>query len=253
MSLEVGVNLYSAREAMAADADRTLAGLAAAGYENVELAGYNGHSAEHFYDLLRKNGLRAVGAHVPIARFEDELETVIAEGRMLGLHSLVVPWLSEEQRTEDFIRALPAKLNAWGKEVVRAGMRLAYHNHEFEYEIKLDGREMIQFIVADTHPDFVDIQPDLAQIAAAGFDPIAELERLNPRVRIIHAKDRAADGTIVNVGDGAIDWDAVIGIARANQVDYLIVEHNLPSDVIADLGASRQFLIDRMAMAGVNR
>jgi sugar phosphate isomerase/epimerase len=252
MALEIGVQLYSAREAMQEDADSTLSGIAAAGYENVELAGYYGHSPEAFKDLLERNGLRAVAAHVPIARFEDELEAVIAEGKMFGFHSLVVPWLSPEQRTEEFIRTLPAKLNEWGKEVVKAGMRLAYHNHEFEYEIEINDRAMIQFLVADTHPDFVDIEPDLAQIAAAGYDPIVELERLNPRVRIIHAKDRAGDGTIVNVGSGEIDWDAVIAIAQTDRVDYLIVEHNQPRDVMADLGASHRYLIDRLATS-VNR
>jgi sugar phosphate isomerase/epimerase len=249
MALEIGVNLWSARDAMQEDSDRTLSGIAAAGYENVEMAGYYGHSPEKFRDLLEKNGLRAVGAHVPLAR----LEMVIAEGTMFGLHSLVVPWLGPEQRTEEFIRMLPARLNEWGKEVVKAGMRLAYHNHEFEYQIEINGREMIQFIVTDTHPDFVDIEPDLAQIAAAGFDPIVELERLDPRVRIIHAKDRAADGTVVNVGSGEIDWDAVIAFAQANQVDYLIVEHDRQRDLMADLGACHRYLIDRMAAATTNR
>lgn len=242
MSLEIGVNLYSARNAMEIDPDGTLAALAGAGYHNVELAGYYGLDATAFHGLLKKHDLQAVAAHVPLVRFDNDLEAVIAEGKRFGLHSLVVPWLSPEQRQVDFIRELPILLNEWGKAVVQAGMRLAYHNHDFEYQIEVDGKLMMHLLEADTHPDFVDFEPDLYWIAEAGHDPVAELRRLHPRVRLVHAKDRARDGSITNVGSGVIDWQAAIAAARDEMVDYLIVEHDHPTDVVADLGASFAFL-----------
>ena len=176
MTLELGLNLFSAREAMAKDADSTLATLAEIGYRNVELAGYYGHEPAAFHDLLTKHGLRAVAAHIPIDRFENELETVNVEAKMFGMHTLVVPWLSEEQRTPQFVRKLPIKLNAWGEEVVKAGMRLAWHNHEFEYEIRVDERTMMKLLLADTHPDYVDFEPDFNQISARGDPTILKRE-----------------------------------------------------------------------------
>lgn len=242
MTLELGLNLYSAREAMAQDADSTLATLAGVGYRNVELAGYYGHEPSAFHELLKKHGLRAVAAHVPIDRFETELETVIAEAKMFGMHSLVVPWLSEEQRVPEFIRGLPIKLNAWGEEVVKAGMRLAWHNHEFEYEIRVDERTMMNLLLADTHPEYVDFEPDFNQIYRAGVDPLTELREMHPRVRLAHAKDVAADGSTVNVGRGIIDWQAIVATSKENMLDYLIIEHNQPADIEADLGESLRFL-----------
>ena len=242
MTLELGLNLFSAREAMAQDADLTLATLAEIGYRNVELAGYYGHEPSAFHDLVNRHGLRVVAAHVPIGRFENELETVIAEAKMFGMHSLVVPWLSEEQRVPEFVRTLPAKLNAWGKSVVEAGMRLAWHNHEFEYEIMVDERTMMNLLLADTHPEYVDFEPDFNQIYRAGVDPLIELREMHPRVRIAHAKDVAADGSTVNVGRGVIDWEAIVEISKENMLDYLIIEHNQPEDIRADLGESLRFL-----------
>jgi sugar phosphate isomerase/epimerase len=249
MTLELGLNLFSARDSMAEDADSTLATLAEIGYRNVELAGYYGHQPSAFHDLLTKQGLRAVAAHVPIDRFENELETVIAEAKMFGMHSLVVPWLSEEQRRSQFVRKLPIKLNAWGEEVVKAGMRLAWHNHEFEYEIRVDERTMMSLLLADTHPDYVDFEPDFHQIAMAGVDPLTELREMHPRVRLAHAKDVAADGSTVNVGRGIIDWQAIVATSRENMLDYLIIEHNQPDDIRADLGESLAYL-DRWLSAG---
>jgi sugar phosphate isomerase/epimerase len=242
MSLEIGVNLYSARNAMEKDPDGTLAAIAGARYHNVELAGYYGLDATAFHNLLTKHGLQAVSAHVPIVRFDNELETVIAEAKQFGLHSLVVPWLSPEQRQADFLRELPIMLNTWGKAVVQAGMRLAYHNHDFEYQIEVDGKLLMHLLEADAHPDFVDFEPDLYWIAEAGHDPVAELRRLHPRVRLVHAKDRATDGSIANVGGGVIDWPAVINAAKDQMVDYLIVEHDHPTDVVADLETSFTYL-----------
>ncbi|HEX3303587.1 MAG TPA: sugar phosphate isomerase/epimerase [Thermomicrobiales bacterium] len=247
MTPEIAVNLYSAREAMAQDLEGTLAAISRIGYRNVELAGYHGCDPERFKRILDANNLRAVSAHVPIDRFENELEVVIGEARLLGLDALVVPWLSPEQRTVDFIKDLFAKLNAWGEKVVENRMRLAYHNHDFEYSIMLRDRSMMEILLADTHADFVDLEPDLYWIAEAGFDPVHQLLEMHPRVRMIHAKDRAADGSIANVGSGVLDWDGIFRAAERVMANYLIVEHDFPTDLVADLTASYQFLSGRLA------
>jgi sugar phosphate isomerase/epimerase len=246
---KIAVNLYSAREAMGQDLEGTLTGIASIGYRFVEMAGYHGHSPQAFKELLDANRLQAVSAHVPIERFENELDTVIAEGKLFGLDALVVPWLSPEQREFEFVRELPIKLNAWGEEIVKAGMRLAYHNHDFEYGIDIDGRSLMEVLLADAHPDHVDLEPDLFWIADAGLDPIRELKEMHPRVRMLHAKDRSADGTFANVGAGTFDWETIIAVARAAMVEYLIVEHDQPSDLIADLGESYRFLDELLSPA----
>lgn len=247
MTPKIAVNLYSARESMSKDLEGTLAGIAGSGYRFVETAGYHGRSPQAFKALLDANGLQAVSAHVPIDRFQTELEVVIAEGKLFGLDALVVPWLSPAQRKLGFVRELPIKLNAWGEEVTKAGMRLAYHNHDFEYAIDIDGRSLIAMLLADAHPDFVDLEPDLYWIAEAGLDPVREFKEMHPRVRMIHAKDRSADGAIANVGAGTLHWETIIAVARAEMVDYLIVEHDQPTDVIADLTESCRFLTNLLS------
>ncbi len=247
MTPEIAVNLYSAREAMAQDLEGTLAAISAIGYRNVELAGYHECNPEQFKRFLDSHNLRAVSAHVPINRFENELEVVIGEARLLGLDALVVPWLSPEQRTVDFVEDLFAKLNAWGEKVAENRMRLAYHNHDFEYSIMLRDRSMMEILLADTHADFVDLEPDLYWIAEAGRDPVRELLEMHPRVRMIHVKDRAADGSIANVGSGVLDWDRIFRAAEHDMANYLIVEHDFPIDLVADLTASFRFLSGRLA------
>lgn len=248
MTPKIAVNLYSAREAMGNDLEGTLAGIAAIGYRFVEIAGYHGRSPREFKTLLVENALQAISAHVSIDRFDNELDSVIAEGKLLGLDALVVPWLNPDQRERDFVRKLPLKLNDWGEHVTKAGMRLAYHNHDFEYEIDIDGRSLMEVLLADVHPDYVDLEPDLFWIAEAGLDPIRELSEMHPRVRMLHAKDRSADGRFANVGSGTFDWETIIAVAREAMVQYMIVEHDQPSDPIADLGESYRYLSALLAV-----
>ena len=242
MALGIAVNLYSARGAMAEDLEGTLETIARIGYQHVEPAGYHGRSVDEFKGLLETNGLRAISSHVQWQRFETELEVVIGEGKVLGLEALVVPWLSPDQRTESFIRELPIKLNEWGERVVRAGMRLAWHNHDFEYQIEVGERTLMGILLADVHPEYVDLQPDLYWIAAAGLDPLIELREMHPRVRMIHAKDHSPDGGDAIVGQGVIDWPAVVTVAREQFVDWLIVEHDQPPDLESDLRSSYDYL-----------
>lgn len=248
MALGIEVNLYAAREAMADDLERTLDGIARIGYLHVEMAGYHGRTAQKFKAILDASQLTTVSAHVPLHRFDSELEAVIAEGRLFGLEALVVPWLTPEQRDEAFLRELPIKLDTWGEEVVKAGMRLAWHNHEFEYQIGFDQRTFMQILLRDVHLDYVDTEADLYWIAEAGLDPITELWEMQPRVRMLHAKDRSPDGAFANVGQGVFKWAEIVAEARAQYVDWLIVEHDEPIDLMADLSVSYQHLLRLVAV-----
>ena len=214
MTPKVAIDLYSAREAKSKDLEGTLAGIARIGYRQVEMAGFHRRSPEAFKDLLNANGLEAVSAHVPIDRFENDRDAVIAEGKPFGLDALVVPWPSPAQRDLELVHELPIKLNAWSEEVTKAGMRLAYHNHDFEYAIDIDERSLMDVLLAYAHPDFVDLEPDLYWIAKAGRDPVRALKEMHPRVRMVHAKDRSADRKFADLGAGAFDWQTIIPVAR---------------------------------------
>ena len=55
---KVGLQLYSVRQDMEQDMDKTLGAVKAMGYDYVEFAGYFGKSAEEIKALLDKHGLQ---------------------------------------------------------------------------------------------------------------------------------------------------------------------------------------------------
>ena len=95
----IGLQLYTVRTLLTANAPGTLAAVAAAGYTEVETAGYAHLTPEQFAGALQDAGLVAPAAHVPMHSIESEPEDVIEVAHKVGHRYLVAPWLSEVQRT----------------------------------------------------------------------------------------------------------------------------------------------------------
>jgi sugar phosphate isomerase/epimerase len=239
----VGLQLYTVRSLMERDVPRTLQRVADVGYREVEFAGYYDHEPERLRGILDRLGLSAPSAHVSLETMEgDGAASAIRAAQALGHRWLVVPWLPPEQRqTLDDYRRVAASLEEIGARVNDAGLRLAYHNHDFELE-PIDGT-LPYTILADTEPDRVALQLDLYWVRAAGSDALTWFRRHPGRFPSVHVKDMATDGEMVDVGSGVIDWADVLGKARAAGVEHLFVEHDQPGDdPIASVRNSFQYL-----------
>lgn len=80
-------------------------------------------------------------------------------------------------------------------------------------------------------------------------DPVAALRALGPRVTQVHVKDalpaREAGswGTEVPVGEGAVDWAALLSALRGcPQLSALVIERESGPDRLADISRARRFL-----------
>jgi sugar phosphate isomerase/epimerase len=232
--IDVALQLYTVRDRTASDMAGAIAALAGIGYRYVEPAGYGNLTASEFADALDANGIQAISAHVGIDRLIDERPVVIEEMQRLGCKHIIIPWLTPERRTSEFTGQLITYMNAWGPEFRDHGIRLGYHNHEFEFEPQ-NGTTMFERIRNETDSELVSLQIDLGWAAFAGADPV-QLIRENPgRVPLLHAKDLSADGGSATSGEGVLPWSDIIAAAREAGTDYLIVENDKPEDSLADV------------------
>ena len=218
--MRLAVQLYTLREKLSEDLEGALGALAATGVEEVELAGLYERGSAGMLAALDAAGLDAVSAHVPLERFETELERVLEEARVLTVETLVVPSVPEpsDAATAD---ALVARLVEAAGHVLDAGFGFAYHNHAFEF-----GGEhgLWERIVASG----VDLEPDVGWLHVAGRDPATELAALHGRCPLVHAKD-VRDGRDVVIGDGELDWPAIVEAARDAGAARLVIELDNPS------------------------
>ena len=88
---------------------------------------------------------------------------------------MVVPWLSEAQRGTGIApyQALADKLNS-GEACKKEGITLAYHNRDFEFEVR-DGKTPLDVLITQTDLIFVAMELDLYWTVKAGKTPLITL------------------------------------------------------------------------------
>ena len=176
--------------------------------------------------------------------FGAGLEQTLEAAAVLGHRWLVLPWIPAGQRTPDGYRAVAERLNVAGATARTAGMRVAYHNHAFEFEtLEAPGRPTGYALLLD-HLDsaVVDMEIDFHWTAAGGADPAALFAAHPGRFVLCHLKDRDARGRMTDVGDGDIDWDSLLGLSTQAGLVHFFVEHDNPADPLDSIRNSWRYL-----------
>ena len=228
----IGIQLWTVRSAFWADAEGTFRALAAAGYRNVELIG-SGYAVKDLRRWLHRYGLAAPYSHNGVEELQGErLAQTIANAKALRQRYIVLPWVGEEFRTPEGVERLATILNTAGRAVRAAGLRLGYHNHDFEFTTMVGGRRMYDALLELTDPRLVSFELDCYWCLHGGADPAAVVRQARGRIRLFHVKGRAADGTMVDVGspEDAVDWGALFRISVPYGVREYIIENDNEHD-----------------------
>ncbi len=241
-SLErIGVQLYTLRSLLDKDFEGVLKKLAALGYKEFEFAGYYERKPKELRKFLDDLGVKAPSTHQGLAVFEQKLDWILETATTLGHKYVVCPWIGPEMRTMDNYKRLAASFNKFGEACNKAGVHFAYHNHDFEFET-IDGQIPFDVLLAETDPKLVQMEIDLFWIAKAGKDVMAYFDKAPGRYALCHVKDMDADGKMVDVGKGKIDFGKIFAHAQKAGLQHFIVEHDSPSDPIQSVAASIQHL-----------
>lgn len=251
--LPLGIQLYTLRALMEKDFQGTLAQVAAIGYKEVEFAGYYKRTGAEVRGILAKLGLRSPSSHIGLpsspsstdtAASDDAWVKLLPDAKTIGNQWAVVPWLDAKlrQTPEDWAR-FAERLNKLGNAAKKEGLKLAYHNHDFELATNGDGT-WLDFLVQHTDPALVSFEMDVYWVTKGGGDPIAFLTKYPHRFSMLHLKDATAapERNMVDVGSGTIDWKAVLMKARAQGATHAFVEHDKPTDALASARASHDYL-----------
>lgn len=238
-----GLQLYTVRAALGVDLEGTLRTVAAVGYREVELAGLPGVTAETMGASLKRHGLDAPSMHAGYDELQRDFDAVLEEARILGASYLVCPSVDAEERKtpEDWKRVCQA-LNRIGQVVRGRGFVLAYHNHDFEFVPFADGSTPFHLLMTETDPHNVKLELDVYWVARAGLDPVQHLRDGQNRIRLVHLKDLASDGSTVEVGGGVLDFERIVRTALLIGVKHLFVEQDTSANPLASIAASLRFL-----------
>ncbi len=254
---QISIQLYTVRDALAADPAATLSTLADVGYTKVEAAGTAGLSAAEFRALLDANGIRATSGHFGIPQPFDEAawRATLADARTLGCRYVVHPFFGVDAngpiRDAAVWAAFAKDLNRAGRIARSAGFGFGYHNHHYEFFPLSDGSGRRGFDVLTTIADrrLVHLELDLYWSWRGTADPVDVIRAHRGRVRQFHVKDMNIDSGFADPGTGLIDFRRIFAQSDVAGIREYIVERDdagtgdrEPADALDTAAVGYQFL-----------
>ena len=238
----IGLQLYTVRDQMQADLPGTLGRVAAAGYKEVEFAGYFGRSPAEIRDLLARNSLTSPSTHVPIQMMRNEWQKTLDFARQVGHQWVVIPWLPDEERGNlESWKRIAAELNTGGRAARDAGLRVGYHNHDFELQpIAGSSAIPLEVLITETDPALVDFELDLYWMTKGGADAVSYFNRFGRRFPLVHVKDSrgAPEHVMTEVGTGSIDFRRIFAEGDKAGIRHYFVEHDNPANPLESIRTS---------------
>lgn len=241
----IGLQLYTVRNAMEKDAAGTLARVAQIGFNSVEGATYTGTQqfygmdAKTFSKLLKDQGLFMPSSHYRLG--EAKAKGAIVKGTILhdwnkavddasavGVKYMVCAWLAEEERGSlDHYKYIAEQLNIAGETCKKSGIRLCYHNHDFEFKKQQDTFPF-DVLLNNTDKSLVKFELDLYWVKKANQDAITLFKKHPGRFPLWHLKDmdNTPQHDFTEVGNGTIDFKKIFEHANTAGLKYFFVEQD---------------------------
>ncbi len=255
----IGIQLYTLRNEIAKDPAGTLKQVAAAGYKQVELFGFP--NADPMIAGAKDAGLEINSSHFewdavvnPKDAAMSDFSKILEKAHEIRLSHLVIPYLKEPNRTTlDDYKKVAAHANQAAAMAKAAGIRLSYHNHNFEFEPKEGGKRGYDIFMEEFAPD-MQFEIDVFWVKAAGLDPAELIRKLSGRVTQLHLKDLKDGLTLPSfstdlpvdafkeLGNGIIPMEPILVAAKAAGVAHCHVEQDQSPDALASIKESMAYL-----------
>ena len=266
---EIGIQLYTVRNQLAENPEKTLKSIASLGYKQVELmdiakAGEITPHAKDLglmvkssffqwthltgrWDLAEKYGLPKQTEGYNFDRILDDAEA-------LGLKHLVFGYiLPEERSTMDDYKKITEKLNHSGELCKKRGIQLCYHNHSFEFG-PIEGEIPYEYLIENFDKDLVKFELDVFWASLGGFDPVALMDRLDKRISQLHLKDKLKGTPVIfaeqevpheafkELGNGVVDIRTILRKAEKIGVQECHVEQDHSPNPVNSISQSISYL-----------
>jgi sugar phosphate isomerase/epimerase len=235
-----GLALYTVRDSMASNPKATLKAVADAGYAYVESADYAegkfyGMTPAEFKSTLDSLSLTAISAHMGMVTLENA-DQLIADVKAAGITYFVIPVPPMGMFTVDpatntlgmkgTADELVSIMNTIGEKCHKAGLKLLYHNHDFEFMPLADGTIIEDVLLEKCNPEWVNFQMDLYWVTKANANALTYFEKYPGRFKAWHVKDMDQEGKFAPVGTGTIDFKSILAQKEKSGMEFYLVEQD---------------------------
>lgn len=257
---KIGVQAMMLRESFAeVGAFETLRKVSELGYNAVEISQIP-MDAKNVGELERAQaelGMDVAALSVmmekPVGRpgesLKDDFEKIVEDAKRLDTKLLRIGMLPfPAMKSIDAVVDFAKETNGYAERLKDEGLSLYYHNHHIEFA-KFDGKYLLDII--NENSPAMGMEIDVHWVQRGGLDPVRTLEKYAGRTAMVHLKDyrigmmdESAFGMLgsgdiagfmaafkdvvqfAEVGEGNLDFPAIVPAAQAAGAEYLLVEQD---------------------------
>jgi sugar phosphate isomerase/epimerase len=227
----IAAQLYTLRDFLKTPEEiaDTLHRVAEIGYRAVQLSSLGPIETAELKAICDRGGLTICATHTNWEQLKDDLDAVIAEHEALGCRYTAIPIAPEAYRTGEGYARFAREASIAALAAKERGLIVGYHNHSFEFE-KYDGRAGLEIIYAESDPQALTAEIDTYWVQHGGGDPAWWIRRVAGRSPLVHLKDmvmRGKEQLMAEVGEGNLNWPAILEACREAGVEWYIVEQDI--------------------------
>lgn len=202
----IGLQIYSLRDLLVQDPKLTLETVAKIGYSHIETFGIDlaansfwGIKTSDLKKLMEDINLKTYSGHYDMSKYlsrqhtdKENIEKYIETAQELGQKFIVAPVTPMEDlnnlKVEDYQYAAD-QLNKAGEQAKKAGIKIGYHNHFWEFRDFANGTKGLDILIAFTEPELVSFELDIFWIEKAGLSAQSYFKKYPGRFPMWHIKD----------------------------------------------------------------
>lgn len=244
---KVGLQTYTFRDLLGQDFRGTFEMIKEVGYDYVELneRNYAENTPEELKAILDDVGLPSPVTHISYGNLQDDVPGLINTAKVLNCEYMVLPYISEDQRSLADWKRHAALLNSAGEQLADEGVKLAYHNHQFEFDDLGGGTTAMEILLTETDPRFNNFELDFFWANLGKADIPALLKSYPGRFPLSHIKDMKGSpdeaiennlsyeeihqALMVDVGKGDTPFEDYLALNEISGMKYFIAEHDGPT------------------------
>lgn len=261
----VAAQLYSVRD-FTKETDQlpsTFAKIKKAGYDYAQISGIAAQiPAADLRKVMLDQGVEPIGAHISLDKWRgDNFKATIEDCHAWGIEYAAIPWLDYKHAYASYTlaqwKALFKEFDSIAKKALKEGVKLQYHNHDFEFNqfgIKngKGGKTLLEILFATAK--VLQGEPDFGWVMRGGEDPVVWAAAMAGRIDQVHLKEWGYIGgefCFRALGEGRINWPAVVKQCRKGGTHTFIVEQDsckATNDPFRSLAISRQYLREKVGI-----
>ena len=240
----IGIQLYSLRKPINENLKQTIDEVARMGYKQVEPYDFPSSKSLDMIKRAKEKGMQVNSSHFqwdsllnPDPKKLPSFEKVLELAHKNELTDLVVPYLHTHNRVDlEAYQKTAELLNRGAEQAKEAGIRLAYHNHAFEFQPMLGGKTGYDVFIRSFSPDMF-FELDVFWVKVGGVDPVSQILYLKNRISQLHLKDLRSGFKCPNfgkvkpedfdeIGDGQIPMNPILKAADSAGVFHCHIEQD---------------------------